>query len=585
MSPTKIMIIRHAEKPNGEPGIAPDGSPDPKSLTQQGWARAKKLVEFFKSPTSANIQRPDWVFAAAPDVGSKRPAETVAPLVDALWNSADKAQRFNTSIPEDEPEQLATSVMAVDGVVLISWEHQSIPDCVAALPNPPASPPRWPGSRFDVVWILNAKPSGGWDFSQTPQMLLAGDENAVIYFPLDEDSVIPPYPDIQIRFEPHIQLRAEPRGLHFPLNTYLPIDKMSDFALARRLAVPPGEDRPPSEYGIGLEVAVEGLDPREISGPSKIGNKTAKKAAKKGAKKAAKKTARAPASGKPTAGAKVPPASPPAEPAEDIVECSVFGPSAAPPGKTILIQVFLHLADQAERASFLATATDASAKLKSAKPLDLPIKRGARVEIAFAANGLTVDEPVQSVVWRGEPTFCQFQATIPKGTNGDSFLPIVRVSIDGKLVGRIAFSLSSDDAASRPASEPLGDHAKLYKYAFVSYASKDREEVLKRVQMLEVLKTKFFQDILSLEPGDRWEKKLYENIDRCDLFLLFWSQAAKDSQWVLKEAEYALAHQQKNPGSEPDLVPVVLEQNVPPPENLSAFHFNDRISYLISRKL
>jgi hypothetical protein len=269
----------------------------------------------------------------------------------------------------------------------------------------------------------------------------------------------------------------------------------------------------------------------------------------------------------------------------EIVECSVFGPPSAPPGKTILIQVFLHLANQAERATFLATTMDSSAKLKGTKSLDLPLKRGAQVEIAFSANGLVVDEPVQSVVWRGEPTFCQFRATIPKGTNGDSFLPVVRVSIDGKLIGRIAFSLSSDDTASQPTSEPLGDHAGPYRYAFVSYASKDREEVLKRVQMLEVLKTKFFQDILSLEPGDRWEKKLYENIDRCDLFLLFWSQAAKDSQWVLKEAEYALAHQQKNPGSEPDLVPVVLEQNVLPPPNLSAFHFNDRISYLISRKL
>ncbi len=275
----------------------------------------------------------------------------------------------------------------------------------------------------------------------------------------------------------------------------------------------------------------------------------------------------------------------PAGAAEQIVECSVFGPPAAPPGKTILIQVFLHLADQAERARFLATTMDASAKEKGAKPLDLPVKRGARVEIAFSANGLAVDEPVQSVVWRGEPTFCQFLTTIPAGTSGQSFLPVVRVSVDGKLIGRIAFSLSSDDAASQPTSGPLGDHAKPYKYAFVSYASKDRKEVLKRVQMLEVLKTKFFQDILSLDPGDRWERKLYENIDRCDLFLLFWSQAAKDLQWVLKEAEYALAHQRKNPGSEPDLVPVVLEQNVLPPPNLSAFHFNDRISYLISRKL
>jgi hypothetical protein len=156
------------------------------------------------------------------------------------------------------------------------------------------------------------------------------------------------------------------------------------------------------------------------------------------------------------------------------------------------------------------------------------------------------------------------------------------VSVDGKLIGRIVFHLSSDVTASKPTSEPLGDHARRYEYAFVSYASKDRKEVLKHVRMLEVTKTKFFQDILSLDPGDRWQNKLYENIDRCDLFLLFWSQAAKDSQWVIKEAEYALAHQQKNPNSEPDLVPVVLEQDVLPPPSLAAFHFNDRISYLAS---
>jgi hypothetical protein len=51
-----------------------------------------------------------------------------------------------------------------------------------------------------------------------------------------------------------------------------------------------------------------------------------------------------------------------ADPIEDRVECSVFGPPAAPPGETILIQAFLHLANQAERASFLATTNYASAK-------------------------------------------------------------------------------------------------------------------------------------------------------------------------------------------------------------------------------
>jgi hypothetical protein len=66
------------------------------------------------------------------------------------------------------------------------------------------------------------------------------------------------------------------------------------------------------------------------------------------------------------------------------------------------------------------------------------------------------------------------------------------------------------------------------------------------------------------------------------LFLLFWSQSAKDSLWVIQEVEYALKQQQQNQDGEPDIVPVVLEQNVLPPHSLAALHFNDRIQYLSS---
>ena len=51
---------------------------------------------------------------------------------------------------------------------------------------------------------------------------------------------------------------------------------------------------------------------------------------------------------------------------------------------------------------------------------------------------------------------------------------------------------------------------------------------------------------------------------------------------MLQDAEYALKRQQENPDSEPDIVPVILEQKVLPPPGLAALHFNDRIQYLIS---
>jgi len=265
----------------------------------------------------------------------------------------------------------------------------------------------------------------------------------------------------------------------------------------------------------------------------------------------------------------------------DLVDCSVFGPPAARPGDTIMIQVFLHLPEQRERASFQAAAMDSSATSKGTRTLEIAIKRGARVEISFAVNALRVDEPVQSVVWQGQPVFCQFLVAIPQGTSDQSFFCVVRVSIDGSLIGCIKFRISSDPNTTGPQPALLGDYAHRYEKAFVSYATMDRKEVLKRVQMLQILKTEFFLDLLSLDPGDRWEKKLYEQIDQCDLFLLFWSQAAKDSQWVLQEAEHALKHQQENPDSEPDIVPVILEQNVRPPPSLAALHFNDRFNYLI----
>ena len=183
MSPTKIMLIRHAEKPipDGAAGLDPNGKPDPESLSAIGWERAEKLVGFFSQPAARHIEKPDFVFAAAPEVGSKRPSETVTPLVAALWSQAERASHFNDALAKESLTALASAIMAASDVVLVCWEHTLIHAAVAALPKAPATPTKWPKGRFDVVWILKANP-GGWDFDQTPQMLLDTDQNSVIPF-------------------------------------------------------------------------------------------------------------------------------------------------------------------------------------------------------------------------------------------------------------------------------------------------------------------------------------------------------------------------------------------------------------------
>lgn len=93
-----------------------------------------------------------------------------------------------------------------------------------------------------------------------------------------------------------------------------------------------------------------------------------------------------------------------------------------------------------------------------------------------------------------------------------------------------------------------------------------------------------FQDVLDLEPGQRWERELYREIDRSDVVLLFWSSAAAASPWVAKEIDYALALKQGHEDRPPDIAPVPIEGPPipPPPQRLRHLHFNDALLAHIS---
>jgi hypothetical protein len=122
-----------------------------------------------------------------------------------------------------------------------------------------------------------------------------------------------------------------------------------------------------------------------------------------------------------------------------------------------------------------------------------------------------------------------------------------------------------------------------YKQAFISYASQDRPEVLKRIQMLKMARINFFQDMLTLEPGDNWEQTIYKYIDESDVIFLFWSAAAKQSPWVEKEVRYALSRKGGHDEAAPEILPVIIEGPpvVPPPDDLKMLHFNDTFMYFI----
>lgn len=200
MGASKIMVIRHAEKPPDNPphdimpyyGVSDLGLQDPESLIVQGWQRAGALTCFF-APTHGPLQNselatPQFLFASG--VGgpsnSKRPQETITPL------SLKLNLNINTGYLENNYAAMVTAALACDGVVLICWQHEDIlpkqsgdDSIVGELIRQTGSDPKklgvpkgpWPGDRYDMVFVFD-RPSGSGvftSFTQVPQMLLAGD--------------------------------------------------------------------------------------------------------------------------------------------------------------------------------------------------------------------------------------------------------------------------------------------------------------------------------------------------------------------------------------------------------------------------
>jgi hypothetical protein len=183
MAATKIMIIRHAERPPDDGsanGVTPKGATDPKELSVRGWQRAGALVRFF-APLGGHfadphLATPDTIFASkvAHHSPSLRPQRTVESLADFLHKSLVMKHA------KGEEEALVADAIAADGAVLIAWEHEAIPDiCNLIIGNKTTCPQKWHGSRYDLVWVLDRPRSSeeAWTFAQVPQMLLPGDTN------------------------------------------------------------------------------------------------------------------------------------------------------------------------------------------------------------------------------------------------------------------------------------------------------------------------------------------------------------------------------------------------------------------------
>ena len=177
---TKIMVIRHAEKPSNSPppyGVTLEGEREKESLTVRGWQRAGALASFFAPPNDCfqdpELSRPQFLYASRfiRRNGSKRPIETITPLAEKT------AIRINSNFSKDDVKNMLDEVFLCAGVVLICWQYEFIPKIASyILGDRETSPQSWPEDRFDVVWVFDRDAATDqYSFKQVTQNLLMGD--------------------------------------------------------------------------------------------------------------------------------------------------------------------------------------------------------------------------------------------------------------------------------------------------------------------------------------------------------------------------------------------------------------------------
>jgi hypothetical protein len=175
----KIMVIRHAEKPEGDiQGVTVSGTASKHDLIVLGWQRAGALVPLFapaRGPLQSDeLATPQFLFAS--DDSSQRPKDTITPLAQRL------SLTINLNFGTGQESSLAAAAKTANGVVLIAWQHEDIPAIGNAITGDNTTvPQKWPGTRFDIVWVFDFDShKQKYKFQQVPQCLLAGDENSVI---------------------------------------------------------------------------------------------------------------------------------------------------------------------------------------------------------------------------------------------------------------------------------------------------------------------------------------------------------------------------------------------------------------------
>lgn len=202
--------------------------------------------------------------------------------------------------------------------------------------------------------------------------------------------------------------------------------------------------------------------------------------------------------------------------------------------------------------------------------------KGTPILVALSSPDVTIDEPEETQVWQGKYLRFSFDFAVPEEYTKRQVLLRAAVYFADVPATRLRILINlAAPAGQQPAIERCDIRS-----AFMSYATVEREKVIRIMQGIQQVRPDLdlFLDVDSLHSGENWKARLYAEIDRRDVLYLCWSRAARDSQYVTMEWQYALRRKGID-GIEP--IPLEPAENCPPPSDLDQLHFGNRLLFII----
>ena len=254
-------------------------------------------------------------------------------------------------------------------------------------------------------------------------------------------------------------------------------------------------------------------------------------------------------------------------------QLSLFSPSKLNQGEEMLVQLYLHREIFTEKISLKASMKDSKSTLRGNESLNILLKKGDEIEVKLLMpQGVLIDEPIQKVIWEYDLKSVDFVVFVPPDYKLGDMIGTVIICKDSLPLCSVKFVTKITCEPIVSSVPDANFYPVFYKKVFISYSSKDREEVIKISTGLKALHVDFFLDKLYLDGGDKYKNKIFSYIDKADLFILCWSSNAAQSEWVKKEYLHALQRINK-PDMSLVLYPIIIEPRALPPNELNEYHF------------